>query len=119
MSSAYGTRAPKDSSRDTTIEVIQEFAYTRARRRGRESAVQLALAYTDALSPLLVVEETDLHEGIRLFAQHPGLGSFDAVLAAAARSIDAVLVSADKAFADVPHLSHVFPDADGVRQLLS
>lgn len=102
----------------TTIEVIQEFAYVRARRRGREDAAELALAYTDALSPLLVVEEPDLREGMRLFRDITSLGSFDAVLAAAARSVGATVLSADKAFAEVPDLSHVFPDDDGIDRLL-
>lgn len=102
----------------TTVEVIQEFVHARARRYGRENAVELALGYTEGLAPLLVVEETDLREGLRLFEQDTGLGSFDAVLAAAARSISAILVSADKAFAEVPNLAHVFPDEDGVRHLL-
>lgn len=82
-------------------------------------AAELGRDHATLLSPLLHVEEQDLREGLRLFERYPGLGSFDAVLAAAARSVGAVLVSADKAFAEVADLTHVFPDADGIRHLLS
>jgi hypothetical protein len=41
------------------------------------------------------------------------------VLAASAIDIDAsALVSADRAFADVPDLNHVIPDDAGVKKLL-
>jgi predicted nucleic acid-binding protein len=103
----------------TTVEVIQEFAHVRARRRGRADAAELSVAYTDLLSPLLVVEERDLLDGLRLFERHERLGPFDAVLAAAARSIEAeALVSADRAFSTVPRLRHVVPDGPGVDALL-
>lgn len=103
----------------TSVEVIQEFAHVRALRRDRADASSLARDIADLLAPLLVVEEPDLREGLRLFERLPRLGSFDAALAAAARSVDAdALVSADAAFADVPRLPHVVPDAEGVRTLL-
>ena len=83
----------------TTVEVIQEFAHVRARRRGRADAAELARAYADLLAPMLVVEAADLYDGLHLFDEHAGLGSFDAVLAAAARTAGAAaLVSADTAF---------------------
>lgn len=103
----------------TTVEVIQEFTHVRARRRGRADAVDLANDYVDLLSPLLIVEEADLREGLRRFAASDRLGSFDAVLAAAARAAGAeALVSADEAFSSVATITHVLPDDDGVRQLL-
>lgn len=47
------------------------------------------------------------------------LGAFDAVLCAVALESGAdAPVSADRAFAAVPGLHHVVPDADGVAQLL-
>jgi predicted nucleic acid-binding protein len=102
----------------TTAEVIQEFAHVRARRIGRVDAVALAGDYADLFSPLLVPEEADLREGLRLFESLPRLGAFDAILASAARSADAAaLVSADAAFSTVPRLAHVLPDEDGVRHL--
>lgn len=103
----------------TTIEVIQEFAHVRSRRRGRTDAAGLARAYVDLLEPLLVPEEKDLSDGLRLWEEHDQLGAFDSVLAAAALSVDATLVSADKAFATVPRLRHVVPDADGLKRLLA
>lgn len=103
----------------TTIEVVQEFAHVRARRRDRKDAAEIARDYIELLSPLLIVEEPDLREGLRLFEEHPGVGAFDAVLAAAAHAAGAeALVSADNAFAALPNVRHVVPDAEGVRYLL-
>jgi predicted nucleic acid-binding protein len=103
----------------TTVEVIQEFAHVRAKRLGRADAVDLARDYIELLTPLLVVEETDLREGLRLYAEGAGTGSFDAVLAAAARASGAeALVSADGAFSGIRGIRHVVPDADGVQDLL-
>ena len=103
----------------TTVEVLQEFTHVRARRRGREDGARLARDYLDVLSPLLLVGEDDLREGLRLYARGERIGAFDAVLAAAAsRSSAAAIVSADAAFAeaDVPHM---VPDVRGVTGLLS
>lgn len=103
----------------TTIEVIQEFTHVRARRRGRADAADLARSYVDLLSPLLVVEERDLMEGLRLFERHVALDAFDAVLAAATRTVSAqALVSADHAYSAVPRLEHIVPDEAGVARLL-
>lgn len=103
----------------TTVEVIQEFAHVRARRRDRKEAAALARDYTELLGPLLVVEETDLREGLRLFEEDTSIGAFDAVLAATARVVGAdALVSADSGFSAVPDIRHVMPDTAGVRLLL-
>jgi uncharacterized protein len=103
----------------TTVEVIQEFAHVRARRRDRADAAELARAYLELLSPLLVAEERHLVEGLQLFERHPQLGSFDAVLAATAQASAATaLVSADAAYGVVPRLRHVVPDPAGVTGLL-
>lgn len=103
----------------TTIEVIQEFTHVRARRRDRKDAAELARDYIELLSPLLIVEETDLREGLRLYEEGTGSGSFDAVLAAAARAAGAdALVSADTGFSSIAAIYHVIPDADGILQLL-
>lgn len=92
----------------TTPEAIQEFAHVRARRRDRADAATLARSYVDLFSPLLEVGETDLREGLRLFERTPALGAFDAVLAAVALTAGAsVLVSADRAFAEVRGLTFV------------
>ncbi|MGH3182095.1 MAG: PIN domain-containing protein [Streptosporangiaceae bacterium] len=103
----------------TTIEVIQEFTHVRARRRDRKDAAELARDYIELLSPLLIVEETDLREGLRLYEEGAGFGSFDAVLAAAAHAAGAdALVSADTGFSGIAAIRHVIPDADGILQLL-
>ncbi len=94
----------------TTPEVIQEFVHVRSRRRTRTDAVALGKAFTDLLSPLLVVGEEALLDGLRLFRQHPSLGTFDAVLAATAIASRAeALLSADRTFSRVRALTHVVP----------
>lgn len=103
----------------TTPEVIQEFAHVRARRRDRADATALARSFAELLSPLLVVGRDQLDAGLRMFHSTPGLGAFDAVLAASAIEADAAaIVSADRAFALVEGINHVFPDAEGVAELL-
>jgi uncharacterized protein len=103
----------------TTIEVIQEFTDVRACRRDRKDAAGLARDYIELLSPLLIVEESDLREGLRLFAETTGIGAFDAVLAAAAHAAGAeALVSADTGFPGVANLRHVVPDQAGIERLL-
>lgn len=109
-----------DVAATTTVEVIQEFAHVRARRRTREDATRLADAYIALLSPLLVVEESDLRSGLALFQRHPEMGAFDAVLASAALSIEAdAIVAADPAFRVVKNLRHVVPNASGLDTLLT
>lgn len=102
----------------TTVEVVQEFAHVRARRRGREDAALLALDVLDLLSPLLGIDEQHLRTGMTIYRDSERLGTFDAVLAAAALGSGAsALVSADKAFGDVRGLRHVIPGPDVVAAL--
>ena len=104
----------------TTVEVIQEFAHVRARRFARAEAAARAGDYAEILSPLLPVGREQLEGGLEIFASTPGVGAFDAVLAAAALDADAsAVVSADRAFGAVPDVHHVFPDDAGVDLLLS
>lgn len=104
----------------TSVEVIQEFAHVRARRRGRADAAALGRDYAELLSPLLTITAAHLKSGLSLFEQLAGVGAFDAVLAAAASDVGAnALVSADRAFGEVPGLAHVVPDAPGIGALLS
>ncbi len=95
----------------TTVEVIQEFAHVRARRRDRSDARSLASAFVDLLSPLTLVDADDLARGMDLFVANDQLGAFDAVLAAAVIGRDhlSALVSADRAFASIPGIVHVDP----------
>ena len=103
----------------TTVEVIQEFVHVRARRRSREEAADLGLAYVDLLSPLLSVTTDDLVAGLRLYRDSARVGAFDAVLAAVSMRIGAqALVSADSAFSEIGDVSHVTPDAESIRRLL-
>lgn len=104
----------------TTTEVIQEFAHIRARRRSREDAAGLAEDFAGLLEPLLTTDGAALLAGLNMFRRHQRLGSFDAVLIAAAVSAGAVaVVSADAAFDDVPGLRHIVPDDAGITSLLA
>ncbi len=107
----------------TTIEVIQEFAHVRARRRDRADAALHASDYIDLLSPLIEVRESALRAGLRTFSDARHVGAFDAVLAAAASESShdgpGTVVSADRAFAELPGVRHVFPDERGVAALVS
>jgi predicted nucleic acid-binding protein len=104
----------------TTVEVIQEFVHVRARRRGRTDAASLGRDYAALLSPLLSPTGQNLHDGLALFERTPGMGAFDAVLVASASETGIThLISADRDFADLPELSHVFPDQPGVAALLA
>ncbi len=103
----------------TTVEVIQEFAHVRARRRDRADAATLACALTDLMAPLLPVTESALRDGLASFAGGARIGAFDAVLAAAALAAGAdAVVSADTAFAEVTGLRLVVPSDEGVAGLL-
>jgi predicted nucleic acid-binding protein len=103
----------------TTAEVIQEFVHVRARRRDRSEAAALGRDYAELLSPLLSITRDHLQRGLTLFETMPRLGAFDAVLAAAAAQAGATaLVSSDTAFADLPDISHIVPDAPGITSLL-
>lgn len=101
----------------TTVEVIQEFAHVRARRRGRADAAALAADYAQLLAPLLPVTADDLRHGLGIFERNERLGAFDAVLVAVAARHATTLVSADAAFAEAPGITHVHPDAAGVERL--
>jgi uncharacterized protein len=112
--------ADGDLPATTTVEAIQEFVHVRAQRRERSDAVELGDAYIDLLSPLVAIDEEHLRRGLALFEHHTALGAFDAVLAATALQASAdALVSADRAFAAVPGLTHVIPDGEGVERLLA
>lgn len=103
----------------TTPQVIQEFAHVYGRRRPRDAAVRIARDHASLLWPLLDSTAGDLLDGLALFAQHPGLGAFDAVLAATAIANNAdALVSADRAFDEVPGLRWLDPGS-AVEQLLA
>lgn len=94
----------------TTPEVIQELAHVRARRRGRRDAAALATRYAELFAPLLTIQPEHLLRGLRLFEDHPELGAFDAVLAAATIAQDAAaLVSADGDFKVIPGLRFAAP----------
>lgn len=102
----------------TTVEAIQEFTHIQARRRPRSRAVELAVQYAASLQ-LLTATPDDLDLGLRLFADHTGLGSFDAVLAAVAirHGADA-LVSADSGFDGIPGLRWIDPATSALDALI-
>ncbi len=103
----------------TTVEVLQEFAQVRGRRRGRDDARALASRYVDLFAPLLETKTAHLQLGLELWARHRQLGCLDAVLAAVAQATGSgVIVSADVGFATVEGIVHVLPDAAGIDQLV-
>jgi len=102
----------------TAVEVVQEFVSVRARRRGRIEAASLGSRYVELFEPLLVPDGRDVLRGLRLFQAHERLGAFDAVLGAAARELDATLVSADAAFSTVEGLRHIDPGGPELASLL-
>lgn len=95
----------------TTVEVIQEFAHVRSRRRPRAEAAALAREYAVGFSPLARPGDEDVLRGLELFAVSDGLGPFDAVLAATALRRDWALVSADRSFGRVAGLSYLDPSS--------
>lgn len=95
-----------------TVEVLQEFTHVRGRRYGRDDAREASRRYATVFDELLMTHPSELLLGLDLFVTHPGLGAFDAVLAAVALERRAeALVSADHAFSDVPGLQHLDPAA--------
>ena len=103
----------------TTPEVIREFAHIYARRRGREAAKQRAVEYAVLLSPLRVSAPEHPETGLDLWADNEQLGAFDAILAAVALDTKyATVVSADRAFATIEGITHVFPDDEGIASLI-
>jgi uncharacterized protein len=103
----------------TTLEVIQEFAHLRSHRRSRGDAVSLARYWIAGLD-LIMLDSNDLDRGLALFEALPRLGAFDAVLAAVALNHRAeALVSADRAFGDVPGLVWVDPGTPALDSLIS
>jgi len=96
----------------TTPEVIQELAHVRSRRLDRAAAVRVARDFSSLLGPLLLVDDSMLALGLRIYEETPGLGSFDAVLCAVAIASSAeALVTADRAFAAVTGIRHLDPAA--------
>lgn len=93
----------------TTVEVIQEFAHVRSRRRPRAEAAARAREYALGLGPLARPDEDDLRRGLDLFQASGDLGPFDAVLAATAIGREWALASADRAFAQVDGLAYLDP----------
>lgn len=95
----------------TTVEVIQEFAHVRARRRGRADAAARTRDYIGLLAPLLQPSEDDVAAALSLFVDHEALGMFDAVLAAATINVSHTtgLMSADTAFASIAQLRYLPP----------
>lgn len=96
----------------TTAEVIQEFVHVRARRRNRIDATNFGLDFATLLAPLVRPTDSDVRRGLELFRHHDHLDAFDAVLTATVLNDSRLtgLVSADRAFASIPGLPHVFPN---------
>jgi hypothetical protein len=105
----------------TTVEVVQEFAHVWSRRRDRAATRAIANDFVDLLSPLALPDVDELRHGLDLHVAHPGLGAFDAVLAATVidREHLTALASADRSFARVPGLRHLDPADPAMIESLS
>lgn len=102
-----------------TVEVLQEFAHIRAKRRRRADVVPLARLFGDSLT-VVQVSLDDLDQGLELFQAHPGIDAFDAVLAAVALRHEAeALVSADRGFVGISGLRHVDPATPALDRLIA
>lgn len=62
----------------TTVEVLQEFAHVRSRRRSRSDAAELTRHFATLLGPALALQDADLESGLELYTLHDRLGAFDA-----------------------------------------
>ncbi|MDP1793800.1 MAG: type II toxin-antitoxin system VapC family toxin [Acidimicrobiales bacterium] len=102
-----------------TPRVLEEFAHAHARSgRTRADAYARCLEWCDVLGPLHHATEEDLSSALELWAERERLQFADALLAAQAISLDSFLLSADKAFAEVPGLRFLdLADPDLLDQL--
>ena len=99
--------ASRDLEATTTVEVLQDFLHVRSRRRSRSDAAALTRDFVDAFD-VMRTSPADLGAGADLYVRHPGLGAFDAVLAAVAIGANMnALVSADQAFEGIDDLPWV------------
>jgi predicted nucleic acid-binding protein len=103
----------------TTAGVIQEFVHVRQRRRSRSDAVALARDFVDLFEPLLEVPDAAVRDALDLLVEHPKLGAFDSVLAAAAiRAGCSALITTDAAFTGIRGCPVVVPDSVGIHRLV-
>jgi len=128
---ALGTEHPlRDTSRraveaavtvrvTTALVVIQEFLHVFGLARPRRIAADAARSYATAFEPLLAPDADDLGLAVELYERHARLEASDALLAATAlnREVGA-LVTADRAFADVPGLRVFDPRAPELAAML-
>jgi predicted nucleic acid-binding protein len=91
----------------TTPDVLQGFLHIHSRRRPRTEVASYAREWLTLLTPLVATTQEDLPPALRLFERYERLDAFDALLAAVALREHAVLVSGDRAFAEVPKLRFV------------
>jgi predicted nucleic acid-binding protein len=89
----------------TTRDTVAEFAHAFARAgRARAYSLEIANSYFELLGPVVETTDEDVVTGLDLWVAYEALDVFDAVLAATALRFDALLVSADRAYADVSDL---------------
>jgi predicted nucleic acid-binding protein len=91
-----------------TPRTLEEFAHVNARlSRDREQARRYCVDFATTLGPLEHASEEDLAAALDLWATSSRLDFADAILAAQAKRLDATLISADKAFGEVPDLKWI------------
>ena len=95
---------------EASVELVQELWHVSLRRGLGRTEVRERADLVGAVCRLHPFEQSDLEVGLQLFGAHERLHTRDAIHAATAlnRDIDAIL-TADRAFDDVPGLQRVDP----------
>jgi predicted nucleic acid-binding protein len=101
---SFADQLPLRTTRDTVVEFAHAFARG---GRPRDYALAAAQRWYELLGPVIETADEDVAAGFDLWVALPALDVFDAILAATALRIEASLVSADPAYADVPGLKFV------------
>lgn len=104
----------------TSVEVIQEFLHVSARRRDRGYASAAARDFISLLAPLALPETSDAEIAVTIFESRPRLDAADALLAAMSLRLDVdALVTADRAFLEIPELRVLDPRSPEIARMLA
>lgn len=106
---------------EASADLIQEFAHQRYRQTCDRAAACHAARRVAQTCVLHALEPADVLRGLELYERHPRLNARDASFAAVAlgRGIDAIL-TADRAFGEVPGLERIDPvDSEAVASLMA
>jgi hypothetical protein len=95
----------------TSVEVLQEILYVRARRTNASDAAEAVLAAAELVGEVLPVTKEDVLLGCRLYEKHERLGSRDAIHAAVMQNNNLHLVaSLDQDFDVLKEIRRLGPE---------